>query len=134
MPIPPSKNIVAVMVSRLNGKRYTSLLRFHSSLALRFSVGDNGVPKRCAEAVSPIIPAMANTKPTSWIRKMLAISLILPVLVNCARQIPPERCGRKPPVWGYKERKFNHHYPGKQNKSNKRSAQDSVYFTSLRGS
>ena len=66
MPIPPKKNTIDAMVSILMGKRYTSLLRFHSSLDLLFSAGDNGVPKTRAEAVSAIIPATANITPTSW--------------------------------------------------------------------
>jgi hypothetical protein len=72
MPIPPRKKIAEAMVSMLMGKRYTSLLRFHSSLALRFSAGDNGVPNRCAEAVIAMIPAAANITPTSWIKKMFS--------------------------------------------------------------
>jgi hypothetical protein len=71
--IPPKKNPTAATVSRLSGRRYVSLLRFHSSLALRLSVGDKGVPNKCAETVRAIIPAMANIKPTSWIKKMFAI-------------------------------------------------------------
>jgi hypothetical protein len=63
------------MVSRLIGKRYAdaSRLRFHSSLALRFSAGDNGVPKTRAEAVKATKPATASATPTSWIKNISAM-------------------------------------------------------------
>lgn len=72
MPIPPRKKIEERIVSRFSGKRKTFWRRFHSSLALCLSAGDNGLPNRCAEAVSAINPATAKTTPTSWIKKILA--------------------------------------------------------------
>jgi hypothetical protein len=63
MPIPPRKKIEDKIASRLMGKRKACFRRFHSSLDLRFSAGDNGVPNRCAEAVNAIMPAAANTTP-----------------------------------------------------------------------
>lgn len=75
MPIPPKKKMAEAMVSRLIGKRYAvaSLLRFHSSLALRFSAGDNGVPNTRAEAVKAMKPATTSATPTSWIKKISTI-------------------------------------------------------------
>jgi hypothetical protein len=66
MPMPPKKKIAETMDSKLIGNRYVdrSLLRFHSSLALRRSAGEMGVPNRCAEAVSAMNPAMVSIRPT----------------------------------------------------------------------
>lgn len=68
MPIPPKRKMVAAMVSKLIGKQCLSPLRFHSSLALCFSAGENRVPNKCVEAVSAITPAMLSIAPTSWIK------------------------------------------------------------------
>lgn len=65
MMIPPKKKVAETTVSRLMGKRYVSRLRFHSSLALRFSAGDKGVPNTRVDAVNAINPAMVNTTPIS---------------------------------------------------------------------
>ena len=65
MPIPLKKKMADTIVSMLIGKRYASLLRFHSSLALRFSAGDSGIPNICAEAINAISPAVVNTTPIS---------------------------------------------------------------------
>jgi hypothetical protein len=62
-PIPARKNRPERITSGVTGSRYVSLRRFHSSLALRFSAGDKGVPKRWAETISEISPAPARTTP-----------------------------------------------------------------------
>jgi hypothetical protein len=72
--IPPNRKMVETMVSRLIGKRYTFRFRFHSSLALLFSAGDNEEPNKPAVAISAMNPVRANTTPTSWIKKMSAMN------------------------------------------------------------
>jgi hypothetical protein len=74
-PIPLKKKVPDRKVSRLRGNRYAaaSLLRFHSSLALRRSSGDLGVPNRGIEAIREIMPATVSITPTSWIRKRFGI-------------------------------------------------------------
>jgi hypothetical protein len=51
---------------------------------------------------------------------MPAISLILPVMANSARQIPPEWGGRKLIIWGYKGQSFNRDIPGNRTSQIKR--------------
>jgi len=64
---------VIATASTLIGKRYLSFLRFHSSLNIRLSAGDQRGPNKRVDAGSAIRPATINIRPTSWIKKTFAI-------------------------------------------------------------